>query len=489
MEACSILLLFGILFFIFCSFSTNKIIRSLIAAIGSLFIVAQTASFYFTQTFIGYQFYVHCNLNATNGFSQYFFSHIIVAVVLFSTLFLFFFKKRIYPKSFIFKILSVFYIVLSTFAIYSNQKFRNDSSTLKSIFSTEAISFQNALNQNNMSDYTLARHIVCKNKSIRNIIVLSLESYEKSFLEDPQFENLTPNLRQLKQDCHYHVLTPNIGSTWTSGSIYTYLTGFPAFFGIHGNSIFQTSYHTEIASVSQILKQTNHNTFFIIGNAEHSGLQDMLTTLSVDSIIDNRTFKNTYPESNYGLRDKDLFDIAKNVISEQKSNNQTFAIFISTTDTHAPNGIYDKRMEHILNRKNYKNDLEFMVAAVDFMINDFVSFLKQENILENTTLFIFPDHLKMGNPTMFNDSERGLFLLSNSSNDLLKIENKNPIYQIDLPKIILNGADIQHNARFLTDYINSDISYLEKHIEQLTAININGLLRSDTTRIPKKFNK
>ena len=82
-----------------------------------------------------------------------------------------------------------------------------------------------------------------------------------------------------------------------------------------------------------------------------------------------------------------------------------------------------------------------------------------------------------------------IFLLSNSSNDLLKIKDQNPIYQIDLPKIILNGANIQHNAKFLTDYINSDISYLEKHIEKLTAININGLLRSDTIRIPKKLKK
>ena len=90
---------------------------------------------------------------------------------------------------------------------------------------------------------------------------------------------------------------------------------------------------------------------------------------------------------------------------------------------------------------------------------------------------------------MFKNNERGLFLLSNTGNDLLKISPEKPLYQIDLPKLILNGAGIQHNAKFLTDYIGNDINYLENHIKELTAINVNGLLRSDTTRIPQEFRK
>ena len=82
MEAYSILLLIGILFFIICSFLTNKIIRIAIASAGAMFFVAQATSLYFTQTFIGYQFYVHCNLNATKDFSYYFLFHILVAVIL-----------------------------------------------------------------------------------------------------------------------------------------------------------------------------------------------------------------------------------------------------------------------------------------------------------------------------------------------------------------------------------------------------------------------
>lgn len=489
METFAIVLIFCVIVFMLCSLFSSKIVRYVLALSGSLFIVLQSASIYFTQTFIGYQFYVHYNLNATRGFSQYFIFHTFVAIALFWALCFAFVKWSDLKRSLCIRLLSIVCILLSVFAICSNKKFIGDSRTLSSIFSNDVQSFQKTLDQNDMSDYTLARHIVCKSQTQKNLIVLSLESYEKAFIEDKDFEPLTPNLRRLKSEWDYINLNQNIGSSWTSGSIYTYLTGFPAFFGVHGNSIFQTSYHTEIASVSQILKQSGHNTFFLIGNAEHSGLQDMLTTLSIDSIIDDRSFHNLYPESNYGLRDKDLFEIAKSLIIEQTKADLPFAIFISTTDTHAPNGIYDQRMETVLNRRLYKNDLEFMVAAVDFMVGDFVDFLQQNNILRTSTLFVFPDHLKMGNPAMFKNNERGLFLLSNTGNDLLKISPEKPLYQIDLPKLILNGAGIQHNAKFLTDYIGNDINYLENHIKELTAINVNGLLRSDTTRIPQEFRK
>ena len=72
MEACNILLLFVVLFYSLSTLSSNKIIRGIFAFIGACIISLQIISLYFTQTFIGYQFYVHCNLIAANGFSEYF---------------------------------------------------------------------------------------------------------------------------------------------------------------------------------------------------------------------------------------------------------------------------------------------------------------------------------------------------------------------------------------------------------------------------------
>ena len=61
------------------------------------------------------------------------------------------------------------------------------------------------------------------------IIIISLESYEKGYL-DSSMSNISPNLRQLKKEWTYFDMIPNAGSNWTSASLYTSLTGLPAFF-------------------------------------------------------------------------------------------------------------------------------------------------------------------------------------------------------------------------------------------------------------------
>ena len=119
-----------------------------------------------------------------------------------------------------------------------------------------------------------------------------------------------------------------------------------------------------------------------------------------------------------------------------------------------------------------------MVAAVDYLIGDFIFFVEKQNILPNTSIFIFPDHLKMGDPSMFNGTgNRELFVLTNTKIDINKDSDK-PIYQIDLPKLILRGAEVKHNMKFFTDYIpgNKD-EFLERNIQAITEINTNGLLR------------
>jgi glycerophosphoryl diester phosphodiesterase len=209
------------------------------------------------------------------------------------------------------------------------------------------------------------------------------------------------------------------------------------------------------------------------GNTDHFGIKEILDLFQFDKIIDYKNVGKTGHESTFGIRDKDLFSLAKNEIIGLKSSNKRFALFISTTDTHFPGGIYDERMESVIPRKN--SNLEFMVASLDYLIGDFISFLQKNMIMENTTIYLFPDHLKMGDPSIFKDlGERGLYLITNSG--MIK-ESNETIYQIDLPKIILNGSNIKHNLKFLTDYIPKEKgAYINNNILTITEINTNGIL-------------
>ena len=105
-------------------------------------------------------------------------------------------------------------------------------------------------------------------------------------------------------------------------------------------------------------------------------------------------------------------------------------------------------------------------------------------MLQNTVIYIFPDHLKMGDPTLFKDTdERGLYLITNANDKDISIDTSNKIYQIDLPKIILNGAKIEHNLKFFTDYISGDKDqYIRENINEITEINCSGLLRRNSPK-------
>ena len=131
-------------------------------------------------------------------------------------------------------------------------------------------------------------------------------------------------------------------------------------------------------------------------------------------------------------------------------------------------------MEGLIPRQ--ASELEFMVAAVDRLVGDLVTYLETEDLLDNTSVFILPDHLKMGDPTMFAGQERGLYLLTNATG----YDTTATYYQIDLPKLILRGGEIDHNQRFLTDYVPEpkDV-FIKEHINEITAVNTAGFLRRD----------
>ncbi len=473
------LILFGILFFIN-SFIKNKIIRIPLSILSSVYIIAQGTSLYFTQSFIGYRFYVHTNMRGVVGMEGLFITQIIIASCAFIVLFFIYytspkiFKNLTLNKlnSFQIKVVSLISLNLLFISLGSKGYVIHDTKTLLPLLKTNnSNDFKSTLAKYGMSDYVSPNELKASSSG-KNIIIISMESLEKGYLNG-EFKSVTPNLNKLKNQWTYIDLEENPGSNWTSGSLYTLLTGFPGFFGTFHNGIFKDVYYSHITSISHVFQKLNYKTLFLNGNTDFSGVKEMLSTLEFDKIIDYKNSQKTGHESFYGLRDKDLFKIAKSQIDNYEKSNDNFALFISTTDTHFPAGIYDERMEGVISPQ--KTQLEFCVASLDYLIGDLISYLEYKNLLENTSIYLFPDHLKMGDPSVFkNSGKRGLFCITNSNT--LKIDSTK-LYQIDLPKIILNGANINHNLKFFTDYIKGDkIEYINNNILGITEINTSGIV-------------
>lgn len=437
----------------------------------TIFIVMELIAIYFSGGFIDYQFYVNLNINdIIEGLFIFKLQALLTVIVFFGLIFSLLKLTTFFQK----KLNNIVRLVILIIAVLSLNYNNGPIDKLVEIYrvvSAPQMTFQEALDNMAITHYPTKNEITAIPG--KNIIIISLESFEKGFLA---FKNVTPNLNQL---CQKYTLYPNMpmstGSSWTTASMYTYMTGMPLLVsGINTMPLNDIS-QTKLISLADVLHKAGYQTRYIIGSPTFAGIGHIISLFDIE-IISEKSYPDEYPEAPFGLYDKDIFDIAKRQVDELAKNEQPFSLFISTISTHAPNGFYDQRMENIID-KNLDN-MSFVAASLDYNLSEFINHLEKQGLLENTVFYIFPDHLMMGSGTetifRLSENERLLYLLTNANQSDLPYQSDSTVYQIDLPRFILDGAKVKSNALFLTDYLNKEIDkkqFIEQHKSDIATLN------------------
>jgi hypothetical protein len=269
------------------------------------------------------------------------------------------------------------------------------------------------------------------------------------------------------------------GAGWTAGSLYMVFTGLPSFFIGGPNSYFHGAKENRLISFGDILNRCGYESYYLVNDASFAGTRDILTIFGVNHILDG-TFGGKYKSSPFGgAYDKDIFAEAKEIL-EERTSQKPFMLFISTLQTHKPNGVLDDRMLQLVERK--ETDLETAILSTDWLVEDFISFLERKNLLENTVVYLFPDHLFMGQKEIIERTgeKRRLWFMTNADKSDLRIDPAN-FYQIDLLPNILSGANIKHNVKFLTDFIEKEKNeFIRGNRRMFAALNTAALIREKT---------
>lgn len=476
-----------ILWFIFLLFISSKIKkknrRILFSVIASFFSTLEIVAVYMTERFIDYRFYNHMNLNAIEGHGFQFISQFIsfVGLFIFLSVAFYFISKKMndsilrHNKIFLPVILVLFMLLSLPNGIFS------ETYKIYEVLGAEEKDFNQALIDVGISpDKYITPDKLSATKG-KNILVISVESLEQGFL-GKYFDNITPHLTKLSKEWTFFSHMPVIpGGGWTSASLYNHQVGLPAFFKGQGNDFFQGSTNVKLTGLGHILNKAGYNSKYIVGNAEFAGMADILNAYRIPTVSQDNAL-GTYPKVRNGFHDYDLFKEAKLQINElKKDKDKPFALFLSTINTHFPNGIYDKRMEKFISKK--ENNLEFSASAVDYLIADLITYLKENNLFKNTAIYIFPDHLLMGSTGSVHEklgkSKRELYLLTNVDEQKLSKNTSDMLYQIDLPRIIVDGAEIKTNANFLVDFIQVDdvVRFIKNKRAEITTLNTASLDR------------
>ncbi|WP_141672042.1 LTA synthase family protein, partial [Gilliamella sp. Fer4-1] len=350
---------------VFASLFKKKKWQFLNVTLLTIFIVMELTSIYFSGGFIDYQFYVNLNINdIIEGLFIFKLQSVLVIVVFFSFIFLLLKlanwckgKCRLLPR-----------ILLAVIAIFSISYHNGPLSRLYEIYQVTSAPrepFEQALQSLNMTNYINKNQLVSQQG--KNIIVLSLESFEQGFLD---FEDITPNLRHLCQDYTFFANMPmSPGSTWTTASMYTYMTGMPFLIGGYTTSPLMRANQTNLVSLGDVLKQAGYQTRYVMPSPDFAGIGHIAELLGMQ-VISEKNYVGQYPTAPFGLYDKDIFDVAQKQITQMRQNNQPFALFVSTVSTHAPNGFDDERMKSIISPK--PDNMSFVAASLDHNLGLFI---------------------------------------------------------------------------------------------------------------------
>ncbi len=462
-----ITLLFLFVFLMGCLLTTNKWLRQIIFVFGILFTTLEISSVVLGSTLIDYKYYMHLNTSVVAGTGGFFLKEgiILTAVFIILLLLINFLSRRFSVKIRKHKWKALLLALLSIGGMSVEDGVVGNIVEILQLHFAKKKQFKEALHQLDLKDYVKKDAI--KATAGKNIVVLILESVEASFLKD-NMEEVTPNMRRMAREMNYYNMKPAKGSDYTIGAVYTYFTGFPHFFKNHGNDVFANSAELKISSISNALSVAGYQQLYMLGNPDFAGTRQMLNLMDID-VKSEENYDPKYTLDYWGLHDKDLFELAQKEILNLKE--KPFALYLSTISTHHPDGVLDPRV--INEFPPQKSELELMTRSLDERINELILFLEKENLLENTAVFILPDHTLMGKASrVLNDftGPRDLFLISNVASP--SYDTSKNIFQIDIPKIILEGAEVKHNLRFLSDVVKDDkLNFINKNKHKIIQLN------------------
>lgn len=242
----------------------------------------------------------------------------------------------------------------------------------------------------------------------RNLIYIYLESMETTFFSKENGgaydESIIPELEQLATE-NISFSGPDElaglyclpGTTWTVGAMVAQTAGIPLKIPIDGNSYDKyDSFLPGVTSLGQILQTQDYNQMLMVGSrAEFGGRKNFFEQHGGYEIFDFNTAiaEGRKTEEDFiwwGFSDKDLYEYAKEKITNLSNEEQPFNFTMLTVNTHHIDGFVDDGFEYRFEEPYYNS-----LACTSEQIKDFVEWIQNQDFYENTTIVLCGDHPSM----------------------------------------------------------------------------------------------
>lgn len=226
----------------------------------------------------------------------------------------------------------------------------------------------------------------------KNLIVIFLESMTNNFSQ------YTPELNSWKNQgiSFYPGGTSVSGTSWTIAGITAALCGIPLNMPITDSEYLGKlpTYLPNATCIMDMLKTVGYNQLSIQGSsADFTQIRDFWNKHGNVEIRDNQYYEKTKQiPANYhvfwGMEDKKTLTFAQNALDSLSKLSQPFALYVSTIDTHQPNGYLDTSC-HYSEDAQYKN----VLRCSSSMVGNLLTWMQTQPWFKNTVIAIVGDHI------------------------------------------------------------------------------------------------
>ncbi len=282
----------------------------------------------------------------------------------------------------------------------------------------------------------------------RNLIVVYLESFNRSLINHPDYPGLTPQLERL-----YRELQPieHLSSAFVTiegiidsqcGLAYPMLTG--------NNSLMEgDSYFNELPCLGDVLSRAGYTQYYLGGaNSGFAGKGEFLRQHGFHSVHGWEHWRDEGKKIEngvWGLSDTELFAEALNTL-EQARNSPPYSVTMLTLGTHIPGYVYNDCPVYREGAPVFLN----AVHCTDHLTGAFVDALAERGFLDEALLLIIADHGVFKSREVLNvfgeaTEDRQLVALTNAHEALPAL----PMSSYDVAPTVLDLLSIRHNVAFL----------------------------------------
>lgn len=371
-------------------------------------------------------FYISIDVITGDGFTRSFWLHLqsdLTGATYLPYLLIFFFRSLFFILSFvigfviqkkIFRFLLIknyyFRMIILIFVIFFNPASMSLIKSFKMTYGTSGIK-----NNLNFSDYYKSVNNLPEDFINRDLIVISVESLERTFYTNEELKKILDlSLLKRKDLIDFTNINQANGYTdWTIAGLVAANCGLP---------LVNYRFYSNFNCLTDLLFKKKYNLMTIqgtlpefAGNGNFYKIHNVKKIIGLKEISDHFSKKNKkIVSSRWGVYDHFVLEYASNQIKDLENQNNPYAVWINTVDTHPPNGLLSNNCKKI--SKDISLNFLKVVHCTDLYLNNFINQINKYDKKKNNLIIVHSDHLLMHSPITKkyfkdNNKRKNLFLV------------------------------------------------------------------------------